>query len=351
MSLDPEFIKINLKGEVINSKGQIVSDIDDAVDILESVTLNEKFKYQTISDEIVEVFDFLFIINKVEWSGEAGFQAQLQAKAQYDIKLNLDLNQIYLDYKDRFIIYTEKGIPCVLNANAQNQLFELSDEFSDEDITLGGQVYSTSPWLSPDSRISESDFWSERYFEQRTEWDLNEPTPCLVWALKKFKLPKMRIAVLGCGRGHDAAYIASQGHKVTGFDFSQEAILEAQKIYGIPKESSNIKWVQQDIFDLSEDYFGQFDLIFDHTLFCAVDPDRRSKLVDQWYRLLAPQGQILGVFFTMPKPNGPPYGTTEEEIQTRIAKKFRKDFWERSKVSIPRRMGKELIVLATKAEL
>ncbi len=341
-----DFLKVSINGEVLDSKGQPLP-APQAKSILESTTLSPKYIYSTVEDQIVEVFDFLFIIKKLEWSSGS----KINGNAQYGIQLKLDLNQIYLDYKDRFIIYNDMGIPCVLSAFAQNQLFDLCDEYTDDDMTLGGVTFETGPWLSPNSRISEADFWSERYIEQRTEWDLNEPTPCLVWALKKFKLPKMRVAVLGSGRGHDAAYIASFGHIVTAFDFSPEAMAEAQKIYGGYKEtSSSITWACEDIFSLSPNYFGQFDLVFDHTLFCAVDPLKRDLLLNTWHKLLAPQGQILGVFFTMPKPNGPPYGSTEEEILTRLSKKFRKDFWERSKVSIPKRMGKELIVLATKSE-
>lgn len=341
-----EFLKVTVNGEVLDSKGQVLAAVE-AKDLLESTTLNEKFVYLASKDQILEVFDFLFIIKSLS----LGQKDKLEAIAQYGIELNLDLNQIYLDYKDRFIIYNEVGIPCVLSDYAQNQLFDLCDEYSDNDITINGVTYDTALWLSPNSKISESHFWSERYIEQRTEWDLNEPTPCLVWALKKFKLPKMRVAVLGCGRGHDAAYIASLGHKVTGFDFSSEAISEAQKIYGNIKDlSANLSWSCEDIFNLNSNHYGQYDLVFDHTLFCAIDPEKRDQLLGAWHKLLAPQGQILGVFFTMPKPDGPPYGATEEEILTRVTKKFRKDFWERSKVSTPKRMGKELIVLATKSE-
>lgn len=349
MISDQKFIKINHEGDVLDSNLELMTDSRQVKNILNSIKLSEKFVYTTKFDQIVEVFDFPYLIQSIELKPGKESEGVLQGLAQYGISLQLNLNEVYLDYKDRFIIYSESGIPCVLTSEAQNQLFDMCDEFSDDEITLGGKKYPTSLWLNEDSKISNSKFWSERYVEQRTEWDLNAPSPCLVWALQKFKLPKMRVAVLGCGKGHDAAHIARLGHKTTGFDFSSEAIQAAKNEYsGIPAVDSNIEWICEDVFNLNERYLGQFDLVLDHTMYCAIDPLRRDQLVNLWSKLLAPQGQILGIFFIMPRPQGPPYGSTEEEIQTRIRKKFRKDFWERSRVSEPKRLGKELIVLATK---
>lgn len=334
------FYKITPQGEVLNAEGHLLSDAFETESILKSIRL-ENNQYLTDKGAIVEPFDFVFLVQNIL----ALDKGVIQVTAQFDIELDLDPNKIYLNYKDQFIIYTSSGLPTLLTEKAQDQLFNLADEFSDDDITLNGQTYSTSAWLGPNSDISDPEFWSGRYKENSTGWDLHEPSPALVWALQKFKLPKMRVAVLGCGRGHDASYFASQGHKTTGFDFSQQALDEAQKLYG---QSVNLSWVQQDVFNLNTDFYEQFDLVFDHTLFCAVDPEKRQQLVKSWERLLTDQGQLLGVFFTMPKTSGPPYGATETEIKDRLSAYFRSDFWMRSRVSHPKRMGKELIVLATK---
>ncbi len=329
-----------MTGEVLNAEGHLLQDKTIVVKVLESIRL-ENNQYLTDKNEIVEPFNYIFLIHKIH----SFKNKKLVVTAQYDIQLELDAEKIFLNHKDQFIIYTTSGLPVLLSAEAQDQLFEMADAFSDEDIILDGKIFPTQPWLRPDSEISHPDFWTQKYESKLTPWDLNEASPSLIWALQKFKLPRMRVAVLGCGRGHDAYHFALQGHKTTGFDFSAKALLEAQKLYG---QSNNLTWVQQDVFNFNSDYFEQFDLVFDHTLFCAVDPDKRQSLVKTWERLLTDQGQILGIFFTMPKTNGPPYGSTENEISERLSAYFRTDFWMRSRVSAPSRMGKELIVLATK---
>jgi SAM-dependent methyltransferase len=334
------FFKVTASGEVLNINGDLLTDPYESNQILKSLRL-ENNKYLTPNNEIVEVSDFPYIVDSIL---EIGSES-LKATAQYDLELVLNLNQIYLDYKDQFIIYTMEGIPALLSESAQDQLFDLADEFSDDDITIQGKVYRTDAWINKDAKISDPGFWSQRYQENITEWDLNEASPSLVWALTKFKLPKLRVAVLGCGKGHDAYYFSSLGHKAVGFDFSPEAIAAAKNKYG---ETQNLSWKLQDIFNLDESLWGQFDLVFDHTLFCAVDPEQRNAVVKSWQKLLADQGQLLGVFFTMPNRNGPPYGATEGEIRDRISPYFRTDYWARSRASTPKRMGKELIVLATK---
>jgi SAM-dependent methyltransferase len=334
------FYKITPQGDVLDAEGHVLKNIEAQKTVLKSIRL-ESNQYLTDKNEIVEPFDFIFLISKIDSLDKD----KIIASAQFDISLELNPNKIYLSYKDQFIIYTMSGVPALLSEQAQDQLFDLADEFSDDEIIFNSKTYSTYAWMRQDAGISDPDFWSTRYQDKSTPWDLHEPSPALVWALQKFKLPKLRVAVLGCGRGHDAFHFASQGHKTTGFDFSPSALAEAEKLYG---QNENLKWVQQDVFNLNADYFEQFDLVFDHTLFCAVDPDKRQSLVKIWERLLTEQGQILGVFFTMPKLDGPPYGSTEGEIGHRLSAYFRTDFWMRSRVSAPSRMGKELIVLATK---
>ncbi len=337
------FFKINSKGDLLNVEGNLVQDNDLTKKIISSITLKNNV-YLTAEDEIVEVYNFVYIVSHIDSvEGEI-----LHCKGQYDLPLKLNLREAFLNYEDKFIIYTFDKVPAMLSDVAQEQLFDMSDEFSDDSITIRNVNYLTPAWLKKNSLVTQPKFWSEQYIEQKTPWDLGKPSPSLVWALQKFKLPKMRIAVLGCGSGHDAHYFSSLGHKTIGFDFSSEALQVAKKQYG---ENSNLKWCQQDLLNLETQYFQQFDLVFDHTLYCAIDPNFRSDLVKTWERLLTDQGQILGVFFTMPKVQGPPYGATEAEISQRIGSYFRTDFWMRSRVSAPSRMGTELIVLATKVDL
>ncbi len=83
--------------------------------------------------------------------------------------------------------------------------------------------------------MSDASFWQERYESKNTRWDLGKPSPHFQeWLLKRDPERWMpgRIAIPGCGRGHDVAGFARAGFQAVGYDFAPEAILEAQALYG-----------------------------------------------------------------------------------------------------------------------
>ena len=63
----------------------------------------------------------------------------------------------------------------------------------------------------------------------------------------------------------------------------------------------------------------QFDWLFEHTLFCAIQPDEREPYVQAVLRWLKPNGQYLAVNYFIPDTEGPPFGTTREEIVERFS--------------------------------
>jgi SAM-dependent methyltransferase len=128
-------------------------------------------------------------------------------------------------------------------------------------------------------------------------------------------------------------------------DFSPEAVARARANYG---SLENLRILQSDVFALPESFYGQFDLIFEHTCYCAVMPARRSELVALWSRLLAPGGHVLGVFFVHEKRSGPPWGGSEWEVRERLKGRFEFLFWTRWRQSEERRKARELVVYARK---
>jgi SAM-dependent methyltransferase len=106
--------------------------------------------------------------------------------------------------------------------------------------------------------------------------------------------------------------------------------------------------MQADIFHLPAEMTGAFDMVFEHTCYCAISPSRRNELVRVWRRVLTEGGHVLGVFFTMDRPNGPPYGGSEWELRSRLGKTFRLLFWTRLRDSVSSRLGQELLVYAQK---
>lgn len=266
----------------------------------------------------------------------------------FEVKKSFKLETLTLDEWDRFHGLTTDGIPFTFSRKSQDHFFSTLDEFDDDSITFNGKRIEISPWFSPKAPVEQESFWSNIYRTETPKWDLGKPSPALTEMLTRIKPPKSRVLVLGCGGGHDAAYFAQQGHVVTAVDISPEAIMRAKQNYG---SLSNLKFIESDIFNLPEDLNENFDLVFEHTCYCAISPKRRNDLIKVWKRMLHAQGQVLGVFFAMERRHEPPFGGTEWELRERLRKSFQFIFWGRYHTSIDRRNGKELIVFAQKKEM
>ena len=77
-------------------------------------------------------------------------------------------------------------------------------------------------------------------------------------------------------------------------------------------------------FDLPATFDRQFDWIFEHTCFCAIDPRRRSDYVKTIVRLLKARGRLLAIFFINPDHDeeGPPYRVSVEELEGFFGENF-----------------------------
>lgn len=161
--------------------------------------------------------------------------------------------------------------------------------------------------------------WEERYQMDDTPWDQAEAAPGLIDWLKKATLKKdSRILVPGCGRGHDASAWAKAGFETTGLDLSNQALSEARVLY---EELPNLAFFPGDFFsDVPE---HPYDLVFEHTLYCAINPNRRDEYVDALVKWLKPGGHFLSIHFLFPlSAEGPPFGASREEIIDRFKESF-----------------------------
>lgn len=339
-----KYLQIDPEGYLISS-GIRIQDEEFGRSVLQNLKL-EDFTYSAEIDGhkvIVESFDEPIMALDIEPLKDL----EWRLLAPYGYETQFNLNTLWLDEWDRFGGTTISGCSFVLSRAAQARFFDTLDEFDDDSITFQGVKYKPhGRWKSKDD-VSYHQFWSQIYSEDKTPpWDLETYNPVLETATAQLKLNKLRILVVGAGRAHDAVYFSRQGHIVTALDFSPEAKRRFEEFY--PQEKENLQYVIGDIFNPPQDWKNSFDLIFDHTLFCAIDPYRRNELIKTWTLLLHVDGSLLSIFFAMDKPAGPPYGATEWEIAQRLKDHFNLVYWTRCKNSHPRRMGKELLVYAHK---
>jgi methyl halide transferase len=184
--------------------------------------------------------------------------------------------------------------------------------------------------------------WEHRYQTGDMPWEKGEPSPGLVDFLSTLQKPAEHttVAVPGCGTGHDVRAWAAAGFEAHGFDMAPSAIrlcVEKTKGTGL----SNAHYHLGDF--LRDSAPQQFDWLFEHTLFCAIERDERDDYVRAVVRWLKPGGQFLAVHYLIPDEAGPPYGTRREELMRRFSPHFEllKEWVPRS---YPNRTGLELML-------
>ena len=92
---------------------------------------------------------------------------------------------------------------------------------------------------------------------------------------------------------------------------------------------------------------GTFDLVWEHTCYCAIPPARRPDYVDAVASALKPGGQLLGVFYLNPwdededQTQGPPFATGLEDLRGMMRTRFQLVRGWRPGVAYPGREGRE----------
>jgi len=161
-------------------------------------------------------------------------------------------------------------------------------------------------------------FWEDLYQKGDTQWEKGEASPGLVDFLKERPdLPKGTVLVPGCGFGHDVRTWAKEGFAATGLDIAPSSNRLSQER---TPQGLNATFKLGNF--LADEPFSRFDYLFEHTLFCAIQPTERDTYVDALKRWLKPDGTYVAVFYMIPDEDGPPFGTTREEIRRRFAGDF-----------------------------
>ncbi len=160
--------------------------------------------------------------------------------------------------------------------------------------------------------------WSFQYEMANTPWDLGRPHPELTARLSAD--PTLgtgrlgRALVPGCGLGHDAVAQADAGWAVTGLDF-------AGSLAG--RLDDRIEFHCADAFTYQPDQ--PFDLVLDHTFFCAVPPERRAALGKQIAGWVDRAGILASLVFPIGRDEclgGPPFAMSVEDLTEALGAAF-----------------------------
>lgn len=184
--------------------------------------------------------------------------------------------------------------------------------------------------MSRDEAHPWADAWNGFYESGATPWDLGRAHPELE---RRLSLESSLgtsgpggVLVPGAGTGHDATAFARAGWSVTALDLAQAVELPLRA--ALDPYDGAVEIGDALAFETRQ----PFDLVFDHTFFCAIDPPLRAEFGSMCRRVLKPGGSVVSIVFPIgdPEAGGPPFGFDAEMLDAALGNGF-----DRGEVSPP----------------
>ncbi|EGF83244.1 hypothetical protein BATDEDRAFT_84793 [Batrachochytrium dendrobatidis JAM81] len=151
--------------------------------------------------------------------------------------------------------------------------------------------------------------WEELWKVNNIRWDQGDVTPAITQFLAETPTPLGEsVIVPGCGMGYDVLAFAKAGYKSSlGLDMAPTSTAQA-KAHAAKDDHplvANAHFETGDFFEIKN---RQFDLLFDYTFACAIEPSLRDAWAAQVAALIKPGGYALILMFPLrDSEGGPPY--------------------------------------------
>ncbi len=188
--------------------------------------------------------------------------------------------------------------------------------------------------------------WQKHYDDNDLAWDLGEAANPFVRLWEDKVLKPGTLIVPGCGQGHEVIFFAERGFQVTGVDYTSGAVGLLRKTLKDKKLNANI--LHQDFFSLDVAHDRTYENLLEQTFFCAIHPDQRPAYVETVSRILKPGGLLFGLFYETGEEGGPPFNTTEADVQNHFAAAFDIGRLEKCSFSSEKRRDKEWLAVMRK---
>ncbi|PHR71911.1 MAG: SAM-dependent methyltransferase [Lutibacter sp.] len=187
------------------------------------------------------------------------------------------------------------------------------------------------------------EFWDNRYKSKEIDWDLGEISTPFKLYIDQLTNKNIKILIPGGGNSYEAEYLHYNGFKnVFVVDMSRMALGNIKKrVPTFPLKNL----IHSNFFDLQE----SFDLVFEQTFFCAINPNLRNTYVQKMDELLRENGKIVGLLFKVPLyEDHPPFGGNKEEYIKYFTPNFNIDIMVDCYNSVESRADIELFIKLVK---
>jgi SAM-dependent methyltransferase len=180
-------------------------------------------------------------------------------------------------------------------------------------------------------------YWTNRWQEGKTAWDVGYATPAIVDYFKDFYNKDVAVLIPGCGNAYEAKVLLDLGFSdITVIEIVKEKALQLEQEFG-----GKIKVIAGDFFELE----AQYDFIIEQTFFCSLHPEMRISYVKKMHDLLKDGGKLVGVlFYRTFNSDEPPFGGNIEEYSQLFEPLFKEVMIAQCYNSIPPRAGNELFI-------
>jgi thiopurine S-methyltransferase len=173
----------------------------------------------------------------------------------------------------------------------------------------------------------DSDFWHQRWRENRIGFHQAAPNAMLVRHIGALNLPaKAHIFLPLCGKTRDIDWLLSQGFRVVGVELSRLAINQLFQELGLSPDITELDGITQfsapnidifvgDFFALTADQLGLVDASYDRAALVALPPDMRLRYGAHLARITARAPQLLICFeYEQSIMSGPPFSVAADEV-------------------------------------
>jgi ubiquinone/menaquinone biosynthesis C-methylase UbiE len=136
----------------------------------------------------------------------------------------------------------------------------------------------------------------EEFYAGEAPWDIGRPQKPFVDVADRVTSP---VLDAGCGTGDTSLFFAARDHRVTGIDFTKEAIRRARA--KAKKQSLDVQFLVKDALTLPE-WDARFTTVIDSGLFHVFSDQDRRRYLQGLAHVLEIGGQLFLMCFSDEEP-------------------------------------------------